>query len=289
MGALGSMGRGLTISQKYVSLPMPCIIGAGNMGAALLEGWLLSGILENKPLIVEPTPSEHVRKMVQTHSLVNKKHISGLSSYIEDGYDVLFVLAVKPHIAPSVLSLLSQEIKTMTSRGISCSVLSVMAGVSLQTLGASLGDMSIIRSMPNLPCLVKKGVTAMYGHRLSPVIKNTCTQMMSAIGATVWLNEESDIHSVTALSGSGPAYIFYLIECLVKAAVLSGLEYDIALKMIKETLLGSAILLEESNQSPQEWRKAVTSPNGVTEAALAVLQQGDMKKLIEHETMDATI
>jgi pyrroline-5-carboxylate reductase len=241
------------------------LVGAGKMGGALLEGWLASGLPGNRVTIIDPEPSP---------SLARTSAASGVRVVRAPGdasaADVL-VLAVKPQAFPEVAASLAPLVATETL------LVSVMAGTSVSTLRRSLpGSAAIVRAMPNLPAAIRRGATGAYaseetceGQRL------TADALLKAIGLVEWVGEEALIDAVTALSGSGPAYLFHLVECMAEAGVAAGLEPALAARLARATVVGAAELIETSGEEPARLRENVTSPGGTTAAALAVLRGAD--------------
>ncbi len=179
------------------------------------------------------------------------------------------VLAVKPQVMQSVLESLRTSLQASSPL-----LISIAAGVRLNEIDTwSGGGLAIVRVMPNTPALIKKGVSAMYGNcRVSDQQMSQVDALLKAVGKTVWLPNEDLLDAVTAVSGSGPAYFFYLIESIEQAAVKLGLAADTAHTLATETAVGAALLAATSNESPQVLRQRVTSPGGVTEAAIKVLE-----------------
>jgi pyrroline-5-carboxylate reductase len=180
------------------------------------------------------------------------------------------VFAVKPQAMAAVLPAYEQ----LAGSGV---VLSIAAGTAIARFEAAFGDTTpIVRAMPNTPAAIGRGVTALVANpRASAAQRELCTELMAAVGQVLWIDDEEHMHAITALSGSGPAYVFYLIEVMAKAAVRSGLPEALAWPMARATVAGSAALAASSEQTVEALRQQVTSPHGTTEAALEVLMAPD--------------
>ena len=178
----------------------------------------------------------------------------------------VIVVAVKPQIIGDVLP----GLRGLVGRG--TVTLSIAAGTTLANLAAGIGEGAIVRSIPNTPAQVGRGITAAIANdRVSKAGRALTTRLLEAVGEVVWVDKESLIDSVTAVSGSGPAYVFWLAECLAEAAVAAGLDADSAAKLARATITGAGELLYQSDLPADQLRKNVTSPKGTTEAALKVL------------------
>ncbi|MFZ1992303.1 MAG: pyrroline-5-carboxylate reductase [Alphaproteobacteria bacterium] len=240
------------------------LVGAGRMGSALLEGWIKAGLVsKSSPAeVVEPSPPESLRKRINEGlaKLVAASTIDALRPK-------LVVLAVKPQVLDAAL----RELKPLTESG--AAFLSIAAGKTIASISSALGDAPVvIRSMPNLPASVGAGVTAVVaGPGVDAALKAQADALLGAVGKVVWLDDEGLIDAVTAISGSGPAYVFNLVEALAAAGLAIGLPKEAAESLARETIIGAAALLKTSADSPAALRQAVTSPGGTTEAALKVL------------------
>lgn len=257
------------------------LLGAGKMGGAMLDGWLGVESDERAIHVIDPMPSEHLK----AHERAGR--ITLLSAPDENGYgsgDIL-VLAVKPQMMDAALTPLAGA----TQKG--ALAISVAAGLSIAYFEKSFGPgVGIIRSMPNLPASIGAGITvAVAGGGVSEDDKANATKLLSAVGKVAWTNKEVDIDAVTAVSGSGPAYIFHMIEALAEAGKKEGLSPDLALLLAKETVKGAGLLAADSDLSPSTLRQNVTSPGGTTAAALEVLMgEGRLQKLMEEAVKAAT-
>ncbi|MCB1489889.1 MAG: pyrroline-5-carboxylate reductase [Bauldia sp.] len=251
-------GKGPTPERPLV------LIGAGKMGSALLSGWLDGGIDPKAVVVVEPSPAGDVAKLLGDAGIAT--HASppvGLTAGI-------VVLAIKPQIMGDALPALASLVGPETT------VLSIAAGTTLANLESGLGQAAIVRSIPNTPAQVGRGVTAAVANgRVGEEAKALVTELLAAVGEVAWVAEEAMIDAVTAVSGSGPAYVFLFAECLAEAAVAAGLPRDVAERFARATVEGAGELLFRSDLSAEQLRKNVTSPNGTTAAALAVLMAED--------------
>ena len=195
----------------------------------------------------------------------------------------VIVLAVKPQVMQQVVSSLANAVK-----GSSKMLISIAAGVRLNSLTEWLGEpTAVIRVMPNTPSLIQAGAAALFANEhASDTQKNTAEAMMRSVGTAIWLETEDLMDTVTALSGSGPAYFFYFMEAMEKAAIEMGLSNEDARLLTIETALGAAKMALLSASDLTELRKQVTSPGGTTEQALNTFQQGKLEELV-HEAMSA--
>lgn len=235
------------------------LVGAGQMGSALAKGWLAHGMPGSALTLVDPSPREETVEFAKAQgaSLVEK---------MPDAPADALVLAVKPQIVEQVMAQIKPDIGSETL------VLSVVAGYSLATLSEHLGTARIVRTMPNTPAQVGKGVTgAVAGDGVSEQNKLMADAIFGASGRAVWLDEESQIDALTAVSGSGPAYVFLMAEAMAAAGVAEGLDPETAMVLARQTIIGAAALMDADPREAAVLRKNVTSPNGVTAEALAVL------------------
>ena len=239
------------------------LIGAGKMGMALATGWLEAGLPPTNLVLVEPKPSDETRAFAAEYDLRIYDHAVGLRPNV-------LVLAVKPQIIGEVMESLAPVIGPQTL------VLSIAAGISLARLAEGTGTDRVVRSMPNTPAQIGKGVSGVVA---APSVdqdgKSAAEALLSAAGLVVWFDDEADLDAVTAVSGSGPAYVFNLVEALAAAGVAQGLDENVAMVLARQTVIGSAALLEADAAPASVLRQNVTSPNGTTAAALNVLMGDD--------------
>ena len=242
-----------------------CLVGCGKMGSSLLEGWSLLSLI-NEILIIEPNQESIPKELIK----IKKFNFYNDLSKIENSnvFDII-VLAVKPQVMKDVIIKLAKlNIK-------SNAWLSIAAGLPVDFFENYLGkNQAIIRTIPNTPSSILKGITAMYFNRNcnSQIIENS-EILMNAVGETIKVSDEELMDAYTAVSGSGPAYIYYMVEAMINAGIQIGIDPDNAKKLAEKTLVGSAYLLENKNVDAQELRKDVTSPKGTTEAGLEVLMK----------------
>lgn len=232
------------------------LLGCGKMGSAMLAGWLKQGLPATAVHVIEPAPSDWLRSTGV-----------GLNGPLPDSPAVA-ILAVKPQMMGAALP-------GLAALGDKCATLfiSIAAGTSLARLADSLGDAApIIRAMPNTPAAVGAGISALIGNANVREDHLTLAEaLLAAVGQTVRLETESQIDAVTALSGSGPAYVFHMIEAMAQAGEAEGLAPDLAMQLARATVIGAGELAAGSPESAAQLRINVTSPKGTTEAALAVL------------------
>jgi pyrroline-5-carboxylate reductase len=235
------------------------LCGVGRMGRAMLNGWCQSdsGI---KFTLIEPHANE---------DLINFAKLSGLKlnpEVIDESFDIV-VLAIKPQM-------FLEAIKGEFAKAIgeNTLVVSVMAGISLNGLAQNTKAKRLCRTMPNTPGQIGQGISAYIGNEnFTGEDKIIVERLLSPLGDVVALDDESQIDAVTAVSGSGPAYIFNLAEAMTSAAISVGLPPSLAAKLAQKTIIGSSALMANSDKDPATLRKEVTSPNGTTQAALEVL------------------
>ncbi len=240
------------------------LVGAGNMGGAMLSGWLKSGVPGSAVVVVDPGPSP---AMVSTIADAGATHVTSAPANLKAG--VLF-LAVKPQVMEAVLPTVRGVVGPQTV------VVSVAAGKTLAFLEKHLGEAAMVRAMPNTPAMVGRGVTGAFANaRVSAEQRDGVNALLRVSGPVEWVPAEADIDSVTALSGSGPAYVFYLVECMAEAGRKLGLQADLAMRLARETVAGAGELLHQSPDDAQRLRQNVTSPGGTTAAALSVLMAED--------------
>jgi pyrroline-5-carboxylate reductase len=242
------------------------LIGAGKMGGALLEGWLARGLPPKKIVVIEPQPAKAIKALVKRGLRINppigdKRGIGDVAA---------MVVAVKPQTAPAALPAVAGWFGAKTV------VVSIMAGRTLRFLEGYLPGAAIVRAMPNTPAAIGRGITVAVGNRrANPAARKLAHALLAATGAVEWVDDEALMDAVTAVSGSGPAYIFLLAEAMARAGAAAGLPAALAEKLARETVAGSGELLHRSAEPAATLRQNVTSPGGTTAAALAVLMAGD--------------
>jgi pyrroline-5-carboxylate reductase len=235
------------------------LLGAGKMGQAMLEGWLARGLPTRKVVVLEPQPVKSVKALARRGLKLNPKGRPMPAAAI--------VVAVKPQSAPEALPALSDYVGRGTL------VISIMAGRTLRFLETALpAGAAIVRAMPNTPAAIGRGITtAVADKRVSARQRRQTTELLSAIGGVEWVSDEALMDAVTAVSGSGPAYVFLLAEAMTKAGIAAGLPPPLAARLARETVAGSGELLHRATLDPATLRQNVTSPGGTTAAAVEVL------------------
>lgn len=249
------------------------LVGGGKMGMALLDGWLAAGLEPSQFLVQDPKPSEALKNS----GVRLNPDTKSLAAQAPD----ITILAIKPQFIEAVLPALSLPDGSL--------VVSLMAGVPLATLSDMLGDkLACIRTMPNTPAAIGKGMTGLYADaQTTPDQRGATEALLQAVGQTVWLDTEAAIDSVTAISGSGPAYIFHMAEAMASAGEQLGLSQDIARQLAEQTLVGAAAMLEQMDTPSAQLRQNVTSPGGTTQAALDVLMADDGLGQLMHRATKA--
>lgn len=235
------------------------LLGCGKMGSALLAGWLRRGLAPAAVWIVDPHPSDWVRAQ-GTH----------LNEALPDR-PAIVLIAVKPQMMAAALPQLA------TLGGGATLFVSVAAGTTIAQYETVLGAATpIVRAMPNTPAAIGRGITALVGNAPTTEAQMVLAEtLLAAVGQTVRLAGEHQMDAVTAVSGSGPAYVFHLIEALAAAGAAEGLPSDLAMTLAKATVAGAGALAEAADEDPARLRIDVTSPGGTTAAALAVLMDGE--------------
>jgi pyrroline-5-carboxylate reductase len=238
------------------------LIGAGRMGGALIKGWIAAGTFSTIH-VVEPQPSEaiaaHARKgAIALHAVFDTGTLPPLDAA---------VLAIKPQVLKSEAPLLQALGRT------GALVLSIAAGITTEVLSAGLGpDARLVRAMPNTPGSIGRGITVLYaGDRLDTAGRALAEALTASLGETLWIDDEALMDAVTAVSGSGPAYVFLMAEALAEAGRAEGLDAATADRLARATIAGAGALLLADARPAGDLRKEVTSPGGTTEAALRVL------------------
>src|SRR5262245_2659888 len=254
------------------------LVGAGKMGGALLEGWMRPGRAPARAAILEPQPSREIAALAGRGLRLNPP-----MNMV--GEPAAIVVAVKPQNAAEIMPWLAQAVGGATM------VLSIMAGKTLEFLAEALPESAaIVRSMPNLPASVGYGITvAVPNRQVTAAQRDLAHKLLTATGAVEWVDDEALLDPVTALSGSGPAYVFLLAESLAKAGAAAGLPADLAARLARATVAGSGELLYRSPQAPETLRQSVTSPGGTTAAALDVLMTDEgLDRLMREAVAAAT-
>ncbi|MEW8690397.1 MAG: pyrroline-5-carboxylate reductase [Candidatus Thiodiazotropha endolucinida] len=247
-------------------------IGGGNMATSLINGLIADGYEKQRITVSDPD----AEKLAQLAARCGVHTQSDNSSAISNAEVV--VLAVKPQVLKSVaqdLAAAIQQVKPL--------VISIAAGVKESSLRNWLGgEVALVRSMPNTPAMIQSGATGLHaGPGVSEAQRNQAESILRAVGLTRWVEEESMMDAVTAISGSGPAYFFLIMEAIESSARQMGLDEDTARLLTLQTALGAARMALESSDSPAVLRQKVTSPGGTTERALDILEEGKIRTLID--------
>ena len=243
-------------------------IGGGNMAQALIGGLIARGLPATRITVSDPV--EQVRQLLQEKDVqVTEDNVAAIQTA-----DVV-VFAVKPQV-------LAQVLKPLNGLFAGKLVISIVAGAEISTISELLGTDQVVRVMPNTPALVQTGAHGLYAtDAVAEKDRNLASQVLAATGLTIWVNTEAQIDAVTAVSGSGPAYFFYLMESMIRAGKNLGLDEKIATELTLQTALGAAQMAITSANTPAQLRKNVTSPNGTTQAAIEVFDHGQVSQTIQ--------
>ena len=258
-------------------------IGGGNMASSLISGLIASGHSAQHIWVSDVNP-EALKSLADNLNV----NTSTDNAKVITAVDVV-VLAVKPQILKEVATNAAPLIQQNKSL-----VVSIAAGISQASLSEWLGsDIAIVRCMPNTPALVLTGATALHANsNVNPAQLDLAESIMRSVGIALWVEEEGELDAVTAVSGSGPAYYFLLMEAMEKTAIELGLTPNTARLLVQQTALGAAKIALESNESPEELRKRVTSPGGTTQKAIETFEQGGFTELVSkalHAAKDRSI
>jgi pyrroline-5-carboxylate reductase len=262
-----------------VNINRIAILGSGSMGTAILSGLLASGF-PSENVVITTKSTESAKKLadelgvnavaLEANPTANKDAVQGADAVL---------VAVKPAYVVEVLKEAAENLSPTAL------VISVAAGITTTSMETVLpASVAVVRSMPNTPAIVGRAVTGIStGSRVSDDQLETALELFETVGRVVVL-PESQIDALSTISGSGPAYVFYLIEQLTEAAQNMGFGEDIAAMLVEETFAGATELLSASNQSPADLRRQVTSPNGTTMQAVAVMEQAELAKVFTKAT-----
>lgn len=244
-------------------------IGAGNMNSAIIGGLLSADYRPNQLIASDPNSDKLANLNMSLGIQVSQKNADVASKS-----DVL-ILGVKPNYVSQVC----EEVATVAK---DCLIVSVAAGIQVKQISAILGqEQPIIRVMPNTPCLIQKGAIGLYANdSVSSEQRDLVSGLFKTTGEIEWINDESQMDLVTALSGSGPAYFFYFAEAMIEAVIELGMSKKQATNLVYQTMTGSAAMLKSSDKDASELRTAVTSPGGTTAAALSSMREDEFKKSI---------
>ena len=253
------------------------LVGAGKMGGALLAGWLRLGLDPKRIAVLEPQPSPDIVALARRGLQLNPD-----AETLTDA--AVIVIALKPQVAAQAMPALAPLVCASTV------VISIMAGRTLQFLAATLRrPCALVRAMPNTPAAIGRGITVAVPLDAGPAQRELADRLLSATGAVEWIDDEAMMDAVTAVSGSGPAYVFLLAEALAQAGAAAGLPQRLAQELARETVAGSGELLHRSSLDAAALRENVTSPGGTTAAALAVLMdENGLAPLLDKAVAAAT-
>jgi pyrroline-5-carboxylate reductase len=252
------------------------LAGAGKMGGAMLSGWLAQGLDASSVAVIEPHPSQEITSLVTKGIRLNP-------SPKDVGTVATLVVALKPQMFRAAEAMLK------SFAGPATLVVSIMAGTPIASISEVCGG-SVVRAMPNTPAAIGRGITvAVAANNVSVAQRTVADALLRATGSVEWIDDEGLMDAVTAVSGSGPAYIFLLAEELARAGVEAGLPVELATKLARETVAGSGELLHRSELASATLRQNVTSPGGTTAAALEVLMGPDgLQPLLTRAVLAAT-
>jgi pyrroline-5-carboxylate reductase len=242
--------------------PALVLVGAGKMGAALLDGWLAAGIEPREIAVVEPDPSDALKRLAAKKGFAVNPAAQPART---------IVLAIKPQMldkaAPDIAPWLESD----------SLLISILAGKTIANLAARLPARAVVRAMPNTPAAIGRGISGAFANaQVTPAQHDLARKLLSGVGAVEWVGSERAIDAVTAVSGSGPAYVFLLVEALAEGGEALGLPPDLAMRLARATVEGAGELLHRAPDiSAETLRKNVTSPGGTTQAALDVLMARD--------------
>ena len=247
-------------------------IGGGNMASSLIGG-LINNNYPSHKITVSDLSDEKLNELSSRFTVNTEKNSAALAKTVD-----ILVLAVKPQHMQAVAEQIAGAVQESQPL-----VVSIAAGIREASLEGWLGgSVAIVRCMPNTPALVKTGATGLHANtHVDENQRNNTESLLRAVGITVWVDDEKELDTVTALSGSGPAYFFLVMEALEKAAIDAGLSQKTAQLLTQETALGAAKMALESSESAATLRHRVTSPGGTTEAALAVMEEQGLREVFE--------
>lgn len=258
------------------------LVGGGKMGTALLEGWLDEGLDPATVTVFEPMPGEALSALASQYGFALQ------TSPVSVAGVALIVLAVKPQVMDDVVP------EYASLAGPDTVVLSIAAGRTIASIArlfpgaAKEGTVPVVRAMPNTPAAIRRGMTVLCpGAGVGEAARDQCEALLGAVGEVAWVEDEALMDAVTAVSGSGPAYVFHLIETMAAAGEEAGLEAGLSLKLARATVAGAGALAMQSDDTPARLRENVTSPGGTTAAALEVLMSDDGLAELMRRAVDA--
>lgn len=247
-------------------------VGGGNMAEALIKGVIAAEVYKPASILVSDIRAERLRFLAKEYGVRTADNNAEIAEKVE-----ILVLSVKPQNMADVLEAIKDSLKK------DMLIISIAAGIKIENISTVLGERPIIRVMPNTPALIGEGASALFANEKAKPQLQKAETIFLAVGKAVVVDNEDLMDAVTAVSGSGPAYYFLLMEEMIKAAEQSGLDEDAAKNLVLQTAKGAALLAAEADkkgESPAELRRKVTSPGGTTEAALKVLAEGKFGPLV---------
>jgi pyrroline-5-carboxylate reductase len=247
-----------------------CFYGCGNMGGAMLRGWLAANVAPATFHIIDPV----------AENLPEGVHVHRSSAALESTFDVV-VLGIKPQL----LAELAPDIARVLASG--ATLISILAGTTTETLSADFPDARIIRLMPNLAAAIGKSPLGVFAPHYDAQQRAETASLLSPLGAVIWIDDEAHMDAVTALAGSGPAFVYRFIDALTQGGEAAGLPRDIAAQLALAMTEGAAILAATASETPADLAKRVTSPGGTTAAGLAVLDSGGALNELVTDTLRA--
>jgi pyrroline-5-carboxylate reductase len=271
------MSSAITTASSLKTLQGTIVLaGAGKMGSVMLSGWLAGGLDAKRVVVIEPQPSREISAQLTKGIRLNP-------SPKDAGTVATLVIALKPQTFREAGAMLKSFVSSSTL------VVSIMAGTTIASISEVCGG-SVVRAMPNTPAAIGRGITvAVAARNVSTSQRAVADALLRATGSVEWVDDENLMDAVTAVSGSGPAYVFLLAEELARAGVEAGLPPELATKLARETVAGSGELLHRSELASATLRQNVTSPGGTTAAALEVLMVPDgMQSLLTRAVAAAT-
>lgn len=247
-------------------------IGSGNMAEALIKGVIAAGVYQPENILISDIRPERLEFLAGKYGVMTFQENSELAAQVDT-----LVLSVKPQTMTDALESIEDSVGSVKL------VISIAAGIKVEKITSALGDIAIVRVMPNTPALIGEGASALFANEKAKPLLEKALTIFSSVGRAVVVDDEGLIDVVTAVSGSGPAYYFLLMEEMIKAGVELGLPEDVAKDLVLQTAKGAGLLASEADktgESPAVLRKKVTSPGGTTEAALKVFAEGNFSSLV---------
>jgi pyrroline-5-carboxylate reductase len=248
-------------------------IGSGNMAEALIKGVIKAGVYRPENILISDIRTERLNFLTEKYNVIAAEDNADLVAKVD-----ILILSVKPQNMTEALQSIKDAIKP------SILVISIAAGIKVAKIANALGDIAIVRVMPNTPALIGEGASALFANDKAKPMLDKAMSIFSSVGKAVIVEDENLIDAVTAVSGSGPAYYFLLMEEMVKAAVELGLPEMVAKDLVLQTAKGAGLLAvqaDKTGESPTELRRKVTSPGGTTEAAIKVFTEGNFGPLVQ--------